>query len=58
VVVENDQALLPDQDQEKMQYLREFVERNPTRLERVYRNRDFSLYAIRWQGRARRGTGF
>ena len=47
VVVENDRALLPDQDHEKMQYLRDFVQRNPGRLDRVYRNGDFTLYAIR-----------
>jgi hypothetical protein len=48
VVVENDEALKPDEFPERMQYLREFVQRNPTRLEPVYRNRDFSLYAVRW----------
>jgi 4-amino-4-deoxy-L-arabinose transferase-like glycosyltransferase len=47
VVVENDRALLPDQDRAKMQYLREFVQRNHPRLESVFRNPDFSLYAIR-----------
>jgi hypothetical protein len=49
VVVENDRALLPDEDREKMRYLRGFVQRNPTRLERVFRNADFTLYAIRWK---------
>ncbi len=48
VVVENDRALQPDEFPGKMRYLREFVQRNPTRLEPVFRNRDFSLYAIRW----------
>jgi hypothetical protein len=35
-----------------MKYLREFVQRNPKRLDRVYGNGDFTLYAIRWQGPA------
>ena len=48
VVVENDEALKPAEFPERMRYLREFVQRNSTRLEPVYRNRDFSLYAIRW----------
>jgi 4-amino-4-deoxy-L-arabinose transferase-like glycosyltransferase len=47
VVVDNDEALVPDQDRAKMQYLRQFVRRNPARLTPVYRNPDFSLYAIR-----------
>ena len=47
VVVDNDEALVPDQDRAKMQYLRQFVRRNPARLTPVYRNADFSLYAIR-----------
>ena len=47
VVVENDGALKPDEDPKKMSYLRQFVRRNPTRLDLRYQNADFSLYAIR-----------
>jgi hypothetical protein len=50
VVVENDNALRPDEDPKKMSYLRGFVHRNRSRLERRYQNADFSLYAIRTYG--------
>lgn len=44
VVVENDHAMAGAETPEMLDFLRKFVQRNNKRLERVFRNSDFSVY--------------